>query len=238
MYSSVWNKAQGRWGALALGPVGRAGLDNLAVLHLAAVGNGHDAADGNDGVIFEDGHDTLRDGVFGQHAVHVRVDEVRIGRGVQARVDGVGLGASVLLVHHDEAVELRIGRFQQAAVGLGVDVLHVGKGHFHQLEVLYQQFQGLVLAAVVDDDDLEDRVVLRQQRVDVVHDGLLFVIGRTDDGYTRGVGALVDDVLGVGRQVGVLAAQDAHFGQPHQDDVGYDQPHRIEEDDVSVEIEY
>ena len=140
--------------------VGRTRVGYLAVLHLTTVGNGHYSADGYHLLVLEYGDDTLRNGVAHKDSVHVDVHEVGIRRGVEPGVHGVCLGSSVLLVDDDQAVVFGVGRLEQAAVGLRADVLYVGEGHLYELEVLDEQLERLVLAAVVHDDDLELRVVL------------------------------------------------------------------------------
>ena len=199
--------------------VGRTRVGYLAVLHLTTVGNGHYSADGYHLLVLEYGDDTLRNGVAHKDSVHVDVHEVGIRRGVEPGVHGVCLGSSVLLVDDDQAVVFGVGRLEQAAVGLRADVLYVGEGHLYELEVLDEQLERLVLTAVVHDDDLELRVVLAQQRVDVLHDGALLIVGRRYYRHARRVGALVDYLLGVKAEVAALLAEDAELGKPHEYDV-------------------
>ena len=206
------------------------------MVNLTTVAHGHHSADGDNLGVAHHGQHALEDGVGTEDAVHVGVDEIGIGGHVETRVDGVGLRTTVLLVDDGELVVLRIARAIKGLEGLGVDVFHVVEGHFLQLEVSDELLQRGVAAAVVDDDDLEERIVLHEERLDVVDDGLLLIEGGGHDGYAGRIGVVPYDMFGVAFLYLVILGEYALLGQQHEDDVGNDQRHGVEEDDVAVDI--
>ena len=178
----------------------RTGFHHLAVFHDRAVGHTHGGTHGNHPAgRGHRGPDHAVQGVLLQHTVHIRTDEELVGDYVHAGVGSIGLGTAVHLVHHGQALEggiVALG-LVQALEGLGLDFLDVGIRHLHQVEVLDQEVQRMVLGTVVHDHHLEVRVVQAQQGQHVGDNRLFLIVGRCDDGYAGGIGGLSQFLYGV-----------------------------------------
>ena len=168
--------------------------DELAVVQCRAVAHGHRARHGDDRLVHDDGEDTLIHGIFREDAVYVGVDEIRRRDYVQSGVHGIGFCSAVHLVHHYELGVFGVGRSEQTLERCAVHLLHVVERHLHKVEGVDEQFEGLVLTAVVDDAHLELRVVHIEQRAHVVDDGLLLVVGRSHNRDARHVGCALHHV--------------------------------------------
>ena len=179
---------------------------------------------------------THTDGVLGEDTVYVGIDEVGIVGHVQTGVHGVGLGTTVLLVHHAQLLILLAVGDKHALEGFGDDALLVEIGHFDEVKLLDHLLQRAVLATVVDDDDLKLGPVLREQRLHVVHDGVFLVVGGSHDRHTGGIGRVVEYLLHVDIAQGVARAARLSERQSHQHHVAEHQRHRVEEDEISVGV--
>ena len=219
--------------------MGRPHLDHLSVLDPAAVGHTHRAAHGDHMLRRrQHGPDAAVESVAAQDAVHVGADEIGILRGVDASIRSVGLRTAVLLVDDDQPVVLGIRRLEHAAERLGLDALDVGERHLDQLVVLDQLVERRVLAAVVDDDHLEDRVVQSEHRIDIVDDGLLLVVGRGDHRDARRIGRLAQHPAHIVVVVVALAQLQRGERKEHHDNEADRQQARIEEYEIVEEIEH
>jgi hypothetical protein len=170
-------------------PPGQPHGDHPARPDLAAVDD-PDRAPGrhrSPGILDERAH-RPQEGIVVQDRVRVEHADERIHREVQATVRRVGLAAAVVLVHHDE---VRVfGRLVRPPDRLaGHDVLEA-PGDGPEREPLDERLEGPVGGAVVDDDDLEARVVEAQERADRLDDARLLVEGGGDDGDGRREGRL------------------------------------------------
>ena len=181
--------------------VRRTGVHHLAFFHYAAVAHTHSGTHGNHAAgRGHRGPDNAVQGVLVQYAVHVRTDKELVGYHIHTGVGGIGLGTAVHLVHDGKALEgwiVALG-LVQAAEGLGLDFLYVGVRDLDQVEVFYQQFQGLVLRAVVYNHHFKVRVVQAQQGLHVGDNGLFFVVGGSHDGNARRIGRLLEFIDGIG----------------------------------------
>ena len=155
-----------------------------------------------------------------QHAVHVGAHEELVGHHVDACVGSIGLCTAVHLVHHREALERGIVALSlvRALERLGFNLLYIRIRHLHQVEVLDEQVQGLVLGTVVHNDHLEVRIVQAKQGQHVGDHGLFLVVGRSHNGDTGRVGRLLqfaDGVIIVVMGIVLLVLQESHEGKEH-----------------------
>lgn len=219
--------------------VGRPHLDHLPVLDPAAVGHAHRAAHGNHVLRRRQyGPDAAVEGIAAQDAVHIGADEIGILRGVDARIRGVGLRPAVLLVDDDQPVVLGVLRLEHPAERLGLDALDIGERHLDQFVMLDQLVERGVLAAVVHDDHLENRIVQSEHRIDVVDDGLFLVVGRGYHRNARRIGRLAQHLAHVVVVVVTPAQLQGGEREEHHDDERNRQQARIEEYEIVEEIEY
>ena len=181
--------------------------------------------------------DTLAYRVLRQDTVYVGIDEVWVAGHVEPGVHGVGLGSTVDLVYHAEVHVLLIGRQEHSLERLGEYALPIVIRHLYQVEVVYHLLERRVLTAVVNDDDLELGVVLREQRLDVVHDGVLLVVSRSHDRHARSIGRVLKDLLYIGIGHDVAVALLLAVCQQREYHVADHQCHRVEEHQVAVCIE-
>ena len=68
-----------------------------------------------------------------------------------------------------------------------MDVLHIVVRHFYKFKLLDKLFERLVLTSVVYDYNFKLRVFLCKEGVDIIHNGDLFVVGRSYNRHTRSV---------------------------------------------------
>ena len=177
------------------------GFHHLSIFHDTAVAHTHGGAHGNDtSGRGHGGPDNPVEGIFIQHAVHIRTDEELVGDHVHAGVGRIGLGSSVHLVHHRKALEGRVVALGlvQAAEGLGLDFLHIRIRDLDQVEILDEQFQRLVLGSVVHNHHLKVRIIQAQQGLHIGDNRFLLIVGRGHNGYARGVRRLLELVYGIG----------------------------------------
>ena len=181
--------------------VRRAGVHHLALFHDTAVTHAHGGTHGYHAAgRGHGGPDNAVQGVLVQHAVHVRANEELVGHHIDTGVGRIGLGTSVHLVHHGQALEGRVVALGlvQAAERLGLDFLYVGVRDLDQVKILDEKFQGLVFGAVVHNDHLKIRIVQAQQGLHVGNHRLFLIVRRGHDGDARRVGRLLEFFDGVG----------------------------------------
>ena len=181
--------------------------------------------------------DTLAYRVLRQDTVYIGIDKVWIAGHVEPGVHGVCLGSTVDLVDHTEVNVLLIGRQEHSLERLGEYALPIVIRHLYQVKVVYHLLERRVLTAVVHDDDLKLGIVLRKQRLDVVHDGVLLVVSRSHNGHARSKGRVLKDLLYVGIGHDMAVALLLAVRQQREYHVAYHQCHRVEEHQVTVCIE-
>ena len=75
---------------------------HLPLFYPTAVRSCHDSTDGYHVLRFQKRHDTTRNSVFGKNAIHIGIDEIRVGGSIKPGIDGIGFRSSVFLIHHNQ----------------------------------------------------------------------------------------------------------------------------------------
>ena len=199
----------------------------VAAGNVATVGDAHRATAGHRQRVFDEGPHHALQAVALEHRVGVDDTNQSVARCIDGRVDSVR-AATVVLVDHQQLRMMRAAvdaahclHRQRAAVGL-LERL--------QTELALQDFDGSILRAVIDHDDLEVGIVDLQHRAHRLGDRCLFVVGRDAD---RDAG-LEPGCVGRQRRQGTQRAVAQHRAQGDQveqqvdqvdaDEVGQEQP--------------
>ena len=95
--------------------------------------------------------------------------------------------------------------------------------------------QSLVRATVIHDNNFENRVLEGKHRVNIVDNGLFFVVGGGNDRNTRCIGRFFDDFPHIAFHIVVFSPFQGNEGEESEHDKGYRQHTRIKEYEIIEE---
>ena len=155
--------------------------EHPSVLDLRPVAGPDCPAHGHHISIFQNRPHDFFQGIVLEDGIGIHTDKVRIPGGVDAHVQGIGFSAVLFADQGNGHLEL-LG-FKNGHRLLAGDAAVNGPGDLVHTKGLPQELGCLIRGAVIHNDDLVERILQAQQRLDGALDGDLLVVGRNHNGH-------------------------------------------------------